>query len=120
MKLADVFSKIADGGKGTLEARLNMVKDTKDQNVLAEIAKTYRIDADVTINDAANDKDWEVCKAAVDGITDQGLLAKVAINHGHIIACEAALEKITDQGLLWKVAISDGRDCICEAAVEKI
>jgi len=62
----------------------------------------------------------DVRKAAVGKLTDQSLLAKVALEAEDSDVCEAAVRKLTDQSLLAKVALEAWDPGVREAAVEKL
>jgi hypothetical protein len=69
---------------------------------------------------AIGDKDEYVRRAAVERLTDQAVLAKVAIEDKDENVRETAVRKITDQALLTRVAIGDKDEYVRRAAVERL
>ena len=67
--------------------------------------------------------DESACKelqAAVEKLTDQALLAKIAVNEENSLVRMAAVYKLTDQALLAKIAVGDNDQYVRSAAVEHL
>jgi len=65
-------------------------------------------------------QDWSIRRAAVDRISNQSLLAEIAVNATDRAVRRAAVERITDQTLLAKMAF-DGKDLsVRRSAIERI
>jgi len=69
---------------------------------------------------AIEDKEPDVRRAAVDKLTDQALLAKMAIEDKEPYVRRTAVEKLTDQVVLAKVAFEDKDDWVRKAANVRI
>ncbi len=65
-------------------------------------------------------KACEELRDAIGGLTDQALLAKIAIENKNLSIRWAAVKKLTDQELLAKIAIEDKESIIRKAAVEQL
>ena len=68
---------------------------------------------------ALSDEEWEVRKAAVKKLTDQGAIKEVALSDEDSVVRKAALEKLTDQDTLKEVALGDEDSDVRDAALEK-
>ena len=64
--------------------------------------------------------DWRARRRAVRRLTDQKLLAKIALEDEHYWVNMAAVEELTDQALLAKVVIEKPHRDISSAAIEKL
>jgi phosphosulfolactate synthase (CoM biosynthesis protein A) len=69
---------------------------------------------------AIGDEVWTIWKAAVEKLTDQAALAKVAVEAGDPHVREAAVEKLTDQVALAKVAVEAKDSSVRWIAVERL
>jgi hypothetical protein len=66
------------------------------------------------------DKDPDVRKAAIEELTDQNILARVASDDIFDFVCEAAVKKLTDQRALEYVAITSRDEKVHKEAVDKL
>jgi len=87
-------------------ADIKTVERTTDQGKLAEIALSA-------------DNDDKVRLAAVEKLTDQVALAKLAVDEKNESTRHAAVRKLSDQTLLAKCATEDTNEEIRRTAVEK-
>jgi hypothetical protein len=69
---------------------------------------------------AGNQKSCEKLQAAIRKLTDQALLAKIALESQYGNARQAAVLKLTDQTLLAKIALGDKETKVRQAAVSKL
>ncbi len=90
------------------EPSVETVASTNDQAVLADIA----------IRDSWGGAD--VCLAAVQKLSDQGLLGKVAVKSVHDNVRMAAVAKLSDRRLLAKIAVEDPSSEVRRVAVERL
>jgi len=76
------------------------------QALLADIAKNY--------------KDFYLCSAAIEKLTDQTTLADIAKNHKDFYLCSAAIEKLTDQTTLADIAKNHKDTSVRSVAIKKL
>ena len=69
---------------------------------------------------AIEDKDADVRKIAIEKLTDQAILAKIAIDAKDWVISKRAVEKLADQAILAKIAVDTKDLIISEKAVEKL
>ena len=84
--------------KDRVEERLQAVLSCSQGNIAAQ--KTILSNQELLARVAIEDKDESVRRAAIDKLADQELLAKVAIETKHLLECEVAMNKLTNQELL--------------------
>ncbi len=82
---------------------------------------TFKCSATLLAKIAVEDEDYDVRRAATWKLTDQALLAKVAVESKDDGGVRwVAVEKLTDQALLAKIAVEDEDYDVRRAAVEKL
>jgi hypothetical protein len=65
-------------------------------------------------------KDEKAHQATVEKLTDESLLAKIALEDKYVNVRFTAVRKLTDQAILAKIAVEDKNDLVRKAAVEKL
>ena len=73
-----------------------------------------------TLEGGMDAKEWYDRVAAVEKLTDQTLLAKIAVEDKHRWVRVAAVERLTDQTLLAKIAVEDKDWAVRKATVERL
>jgi hypothetical protein len=103
------------------QAQLTRVALDKDNYFDVREEATRRLtDQALLAKIAVEDEDSRVRTAAVEKVTDQAVLAKIATEDGNRDVRQVAVNKLTDQAVLAKIALDEKEGFVQAAAVKKL